>query len=97
MSLEDIWTISFSLFHKPTYLHSRLRLVFPGSLRVIATTAKIKRVVIPYFFLNTQIPVMKACEITFHNTNCQKDKRSVTSAGAVIRSCHGNLCGMGNN
>lgn len=40
---------------------------------------------------------MKACELTFHNTNCQKDKRFMSSAGAVIRSCHENLCGMGNN
>lgn len=40
---------------------------------------------------------MKACEITYHNTNCQKDKRSVTSPGAVICSCHENLCEMGNN
>lgn len=50
-----------------------------------------------FFFSNTQIPAMKACEITYHNTNCQKDKRSVTSPGAVIRSWHENLCGMGNN
>lgn len=91
--LEDTEMVFFSLFCS----HSSLCLAFPGSLRVTATIANIKRVRVLLLFLFSQIPVMKACELTFHDTNCQKDKRPVTSAAAVIRSCHENLCRMGCN